>query len=304
MLDEHNEKELVRHFLRQCSLEVTPGGANKIDNFCAVLRPGTKVYITFLPGSDFDDSIRTAIRLRREGMNPVPHIVARSIPSRSYLEQILQALQAQAGVDEVLIIAGGSGKPVGEFDSSMQLLETDLLQKYGIRTIGVAGHPEGCPDISPGELIKALLQKNAFAKQNAIAMHITTQFCFAATPVIEWARKIRAEGNELPIHIGIPGLATIKTLIGYAKACGVGPSMRVLTRQAGKMTKLMTTTMPDKLVRELAVYSANHTDSGIKQCHLYPFGGLKKSAGWLQAVQDWNFALDRNSGFKVFMDSS
>ncbi len=302
MRDEGNEKELIARFLRHCSLEVTPVGAKKIGNFANVLHAGTKVYITFLADSDFGDTVRTAIRLRREGMNPVPHIAARSIPSRSYLEQILKALQAEASVEEVLVIAGSINKPVGEFDSSMPLLETGLLQKYGISRIGVAGHPEGCPDISPEELKKVLLQKNAYARRHAIEMHITTQFCFAATPVIEWDRKIRQEGNELPIHIGIPGLATIKTLLGHAKACGVGPSMRVLTRQSGNMARLMTTRMPDRLVRELAVYTANNTDSGIKQCHLYPFGGLEKSVAWLQAIQDGDFELDQKNGFKLLRD--
>ena len=293
------EKELIKKFLNRCTLEVTPGGARKIDDFGEVLRKGETVYVTFLAGADFSDTVDTVKRLSREGMNPVPHITARSTPSKSFLEENLKIFQEEAGVNEVLIIAGGVSKPIGEFDCSMQILETDLFQKYGIKKIGVAGHPEGSPDVPPDELRKALRDKNAYARKNEIDMYIITQFCFEAAPVIEWDRRIREEGNELPIHIGIPGLATIKTLIGHAKACGVGASIRVLTRQAGSIAKLMTTRMPDKLVRDLAVHVAHNADCGIDQCHLYPLGGLKKSADWMYAVQNGNFELNDKSGFKM-----
>lgn len=302
MSEMQKEKDLIKNFLHQCTLEVTPGGAIKIDDFGEVLRAGTTVYVTFLAGSDFNDTVETAIRLCREGMNPVPHIVARATPSKTFLEEKLKILQAEAKVDEVLIIAGGISQPVGEFDRSIQMLETDLFQKYGIRKIGIAGHPEGSADIPPEELRKALLEKSAYASKNEVDMYIATQFCFEAAPVIEWDKRIREEGNELPIHLGIPGLATIKTLIGHAKACGVGASMRVLTRQAGNIAKLMTTRMPDKLIRDIAVYSAHNTDCGIKQCHMYPLGGLKKSADWMYAVQHGDFELGDKNGFKVFAD--
>ncbi len=299
MLESRNEKQQVTNFLNRCSLEVTPGGAKKIASFSEILRPGTTVFVTFLPGSDFHDTIETVKRLSREGMNPVPHFAARSTPSKSSLEEKLNILQAESNVNEALIVAGGVGNPVGEFDGTMQLLETDLFQKYGIWKIGVAGHPEGSPDIPPGEISKAIREKNAYAKANDIEMYITTQFCFEAAPIIEWDRRIQQEGNELPIHIGIPGLATIKTLIAHSKACGIGASMRVLTRQAGSIGKLITTKTPAKLVRDLAAYTAGNANCRIKQCHMYPLGGLQKSAAWLYAVQDGRLELESKNGFKV-----
>src|SRR5690606_27282016 len=273
-----------------------PGGAAKIERFQDMLKPGTTVFVTFLPGSDIKDTIATVKRLFAEGMNPVPHFAARSIPSKQFLEDALKAFQSEAKVDEALLIGGGVDKPLGEFSSTMEVLRTGLFEKYGIKKMGVAGHPEGSPDIPPAEVTKALLEKNAFAKEHGIEMYITTQFVFEAEPVIEWDRRIRAEGNELPIHIGIPGLATIKTLLGHAKACGIGPSMRVITRQAANLAKLMTTRQPNKLVRDLAVYKATDPNCGITQVHLYPLGGMRKSAAWLYAVQDGNFQLDDEEG--------
>ncbi len=296
-----NDTQNILKFLQNASVEVTPGGAKKIEDFRAILRPGTTVFVTFLPGSDFADTLATVKRLFAEGMKPVPHFAARSIPSKQFFEENLKILQSEAKVDEALLIGGGVTNPVGEFSDSMQVLRTDLFQKYGITKLGVAGHPEGSPDIPPAEVTRALLEKNKYAKENGIDMYITTQFCFEAEPIIEWDKRIQAEGNTLPIHIGIPGLATIKTLLAHAQACGIGPSMRVITRQAANIAKLMTTRMPDKLTRDLANYQANDPKCGITQVHLYPLGGMAKSAKWLYAVMDGKFVLN-DEGFDLTVE--
>lgn len=296
-----NDTQNILKFLENTSVEVTPGGAKKIEDFRTILRPGTTVFVTFLPGSDFADTLATVKRLYAEGMKPVPHFAARSIPSKAFFEENLKIMQAECQVDEALLIGGGVTNPVGEFSSSMEVLRTDLFQKYGIKKLGVAGHPEGSPDIPPAEVTKALLEKNAYAKEHGIDMYITTQFCFEAEPIIEWDKRIQAEGNTLPIHIGIPGLATIKTLLAHATACGIGPSMRIITRQAANIAKLMTTRMPDKITRDLANYQANDPKCGITQCHLYPLGGMAKSAKWLYAVQDGKFVLT-DEGFDVTVE--
>jgi len=296
-----SETQNIIKFLENCSVEVTPGGAAKIENFRDILRPGTTVFVTFLPGSDIKTTVATVKRLHAEGMKPVPHFAARSIPNLAFFEENLKILQGEAKVEEALLIGGGVTNPVGDFSESMQILRTDLFQKYGIKKLGVAGHPEGSPDIKPEEVTKALLAKNAYAKEHGIEMYITTQFCFEAEPIIEWDKRIRSEGNELPIHIGIPGLATIKTLLAHATACGIGPSMRVITRQAANIAKLMTTRMPDKITRDLANYQANDPQCGITQVHLYPLGGLAKSAKWLYAVQDGKFTLN-DEGFDLTIE--
>ena len=294
-----DEKQQIIDFLENCSLEVTPGGARKISSFREILKPGTTVFTTFLHGSDFNDTIATTKRLADEGMNPVPHFAARSTPSRKILEENLVALRDQAGINEALIIAGGVDNHVGEFTSTMELLKTGLFQKYGIEKIGVAGHPEGNPDISDAMIKQALLEKNTYAREHQLEMYLVTQFCFEPGPVIEWDKRIKEEGNQLPVNIGIPGLATIRTLLNHARACGVGPSIRVLTRQAANVTKLMTTRTPDKLVRALANYRATNPECAITRCHLYPLGGLKKSAAWLYAVQDGSFELNDAGGFDL-----
>ena len=124
-----------------------------------------------------------------------------------------------------------------------------------------------------------------------------------AAPVIAWDRRIRAEGNRLPIHIGVPGLATIKTLLGHARACGIGPSMRFLTRQARNVAKLMTVSAPDRLITELTAYRAGDPACGMAGVHVYPLGRLRRSARWSYAVADGRFTMAADGkGFGVEVD--
>ena len=295
-----DQRQQVADFMAGFTLETTPGSAAKLPDFREQLRPGCTVYITFLPGADFDETVTVARRLRDEGFNPVPHLAARSIPDLATFERHLRRITAEAGVTQVLLIGGSITNPLGDVSDTMQLLATGLLDKYGIRTIGIAGHPEGSPDISDQAIKAALKWKNDYAQRTGAALYLVTQFCFEAEPIIRWDRLIQAQGNTLPIHIGIPGLATIKTLLAHAKACGIGPSMRFISRQAMNVTKLLTVSAPDRLVCALTAYQATDRRCGIRGVHMYPLGGLRKTAEWSYAVADGRFELNADgTGFAV-----
>lgn len=295
-----DRRQQIIDFMSGFTLETTPGSAAKVPDFRAHARPGATIYVTCLQGSELEDTLTVARRLRSEGFDPVPHIAARSIPSRRFLEEALATLTGELGIGHVLCIAGAAAKPMGEFGDTMQLLETGLFDKYRISRIGLAGHPEGCPDIPPLAIERALDWKNQFARRTAAQLYLVTQFCFEAQPIIEWDRRLQAEGNRLPIHIGIPGLATIRTLLNHAKACGIGPSMRFVTRQAANVARLMSVSAPDRLVAQLAAYKAHDPKCGIAGVHLYPLGGLKKSADWAYAVTEGRFRMKAgDEGFEV-----
>ncbi|MEK0416993.1 MAG: hypothetical protein RI949_999 [Pseudomonadota bacterium] len=297
---QRDTRQEIRQFMEGFTLETTPGSAAKIENFRDHVRAQTPVYITFLPGSDFADTIAVAKRLRAEGLEPIPHFAARSVPSKQFLADGLERLCGEANVSRVLIIGGAVPTPVGEFSDSMQLLATGLFDQHGIRTIGLAGHPEGSPDITDEGIRAALKWKNDFAQRTNAHLYLVTQFCFEAEPIIRWDQKLQAEGNRLPIHIGVPGLATIKTLLAHSKACGIGASMTFLTKQAMNVAKLLTVSAPDRLVTELAAYKANDPRCGIAGVHMYPLGGLKKTAEWSYAVADGRFKLNATkTGFEV-----
>ena len=281
------------------SIEVTPTGATKIDSFAACLPEGTTVNVTFLPGTDPLDTIAVARRLADDGMNAVPHIAARSLKDADQLDDLVSKMTSQANVSEVLVIGGGVDKPVGAFDSSMQVLQTGILQKYGITRIGVSGHPEGSPDIPDDALASAIAWKNDFAAKEGLSLYMETQFCFDAETVLTWERKIRSEGNRLPIRIGIPGPATIKTLFRFAQISGIGPSMRFVAKQARNVAKLMTVQAPDQLLAGLAEGMAADEDCLLAHFHYYPFGGFAKTAAYGQAVATGQIELTKKGGFDV-----
>ena len=283
------------------SIEVTPNGATKIDSFADCLAPGTTVNVTFLPGSDPMDTVAVAQRLHNDGMNPVPHLAARSLKDTDQLDALLSAFTQKAGVSEVLVIGGGVDSPVGQFASSIEVLNTGLIQKYGINNIGVAGHPEGSPDISDDEIVEALGLKNDLARRDGLNLYIETQFCFEADIVLAWEKSIRAAGNNLPIRVGIPGPATIKTLFRFAQVSGIGPSMRFIAKQAKNVAKLMTVQSPHILLDDLARGMAADKDCMIKHFHFYPFGGFAKTAAYAQAIADGHIKTLPKGGFEALV---
>ena len=283
------------------SIEVTPNGATKIDSFADCLASGTTVNVTFLPGSDPMDTVAVAQRLHNDGMNPVPHLAARSLKDTDQLDALLSAFTHKAGVSEVLVIGGGVDNPVGQFASSIEVLNTGLIQKYGINHIGVAGHPEGSPDISDEEIVEALGLKNDLARRDGLNLYIETQFCFEADIVLAWEKSIRDAGNNLPIRVGIPGPATIKTLFRFAQVSGIGPSMRFIAKQAKNVAKLMTVQSPHILLDDLAEGMAADKDCMIKHFHFYPFGGFAKTAAYAQAIADGHIKTLPKGGFEALV---
>ncbi|MCB1361345.1 MAG: methylenetetrahydrofolate reductase, partial [Rhodobacteraceae bacterium] len=258
--------------------------AAKIDSFTGLLPAGTRVYVAHIEGTSVEDMADTVGRLAAEGFAPMPHIPARSIATRAALVDRLTRYRA-AGAEQALVLAGNDATPAGEFTSSMDMLETGVFQDLGYTRLHVAGHPEGNKDIDrkggTAEVDRAILWKQEFAARTGIEMAITTQFAFDAGPVIAWAERLAGLGVTLPIHLGAAGPTKLQTLIKYAVACGVGPSMAVLQKRALDLSKLLVPFAPTELLTEVAQYKSAHPDSLIARVHLFPLGGIKATAEWL-----------------------
>ena len=272
----------VEALLAGYSIEVMPRTAEKIEDFRALLPAGTRVYIAHIEGTLIDDMVATARRLNAEGYRVMPHFPARIIKSRTQLADWIARYQGEAGVTQALLLGGGVTTPAGEFDNAMQMIETGLFDRFD--RLHVAGHPEGNKDIDPDGsdrmVLQALRWKQAFSERTDAQMAITTQFCFEAQPVIDWANRLAAEGIHLPIHIGIAGPARLQTLLKFAIACGVGASLRVLQRRARDVTKLLMPFEPDEVIAGLAAHKAKNPGFGIEQVHFFPLGGIKTNATW------------------------
>lgn len=272
----------LESFLHGYSLEVMPRTAEKVEEFRTLLPLGTRVYIAHIDGTPIEDMVATARRLADEGFTAMPHFPARIIKDRATLTDWV-ARYRDVGVRQGLLLAGGVAAPVGEFHSSMQLLESGAFD--GFERLHVAGHPEGNKDIDPDGsdrmVMEAARWKSAFAERTDARMAMATQFCFDAAPVIAWVDRLAAEGVRLPVHIGVAGPAKLQTLIKFAIACGVGPSLKVLQKRAMDVTKLLMPYEPTEVLSALAAHKAAHPDFGIEQVHFFPLGGIKTNAQWV-----------------------
>ncbi|MFC3117838.1 methylenetetrahydrofolate reductase [Jhaorihella thermophila] len=271
-------------FLKGYSIEVMPRTAAKVENFRDLLPEGTRVYIAHIEGTPIEDMVATARRLADEGYRVMPHFPARIIKDAATLADWIARYQGEAGVDQALLLAGGVAKPVGDFHSSMQLVETGLFDKAGFKRLHFAGHPEGNKDIDPDGSTRnvdaALRWKQNFAEQTDAQVALATQFAFDAKPIIKWADSLREAGITIPVHIGIAGPAKLQTLIKFAIACGVGPSLKVLQKRAMDVSKLMLPYEPTEVLTELAAHKAANPDFNIEKVHFFPLGGIKANAQW------------------------
>ncbi|WP_341366020.1 methylenetetrahydrofolate reductase [Yoonia sp. BS5-3] len=271
-------------FLQDYSIEVMPRTAEKVDDFRDLLPAGTRVYIAHIEGTPIDDMVATAARLAADGYNVMPHFPARIIADQTTLADWIARYQGEAGVDQALLLAGGVAQPHGDFHSSMQLLETGLFDKAGFKRLHVAGHPEGNKDIdkdgSDKNVMEALHWKQRFSETTDADMAIATQFAFEADPIIAWADALRDAGITIPIHIGIAGPAKLQTLIKFAIACGVGPSLKVLQKRAMDVSKLLLPYEPTEVLTALAAHKAAKPDFNVSHVHFFPLGGIKTNANW------------------------
>ena len=249
------------------SLEIVPRHAGNLGKIPEWVR---EIYITMIPGDEIREVLEATRKVREVGRIPVPHIAARGLESEEQFGHLLDSLE-ELGVDRLLFIGGGVGDVQGPYDSVMDLFKTGLLKREAFREVGVAGHPEGNPSDPDAE--KNLLEKIHWANERKLPMRIVTQWSFNAQVINAWILDLREKGVENPIHIGIPGPASLKSLLRYAKVCGVQASTEVLKKQGFNLGKLVFVNKPDRMVSEI---------EGHQQLHLFPFGGLEKTSEWLE----------------------
>ena len=224
----------------------------------SVLPKVKDVYITMLPGNDFKDVANKAKELVQNGFNPVPHFPARSIKNLNQLKDYVSMCK-DFGVKQALVI-GGSTEPIGDYHCSLQILESGLFEGW---KIGIAGHPDGSPDISDSDLEKAMKDKKPFAD------YIVTQWLLDSQSIAKFISK-----QTLPVHVGITGPLKISSLLKFASIVGAKNSLNFLKSNATKAVDLLKPKDPNDLIGNLKELTENF--------HIYTFGGLKETNKWLE----------------------
>jgi len=290
------EAARIADFMRSASFEATRPSDAELDALAAAAPPGSRIYVSAIPSRPAEEQIAVARRLHLRGFEPVPHLAARNFAGTTALDDYLARLVAEAGVTRLLVIGGDRDTPAGDFHHAIEVIESGLPQSRGIREIGIAGFPEGHPRVAQAELDRALAAKIEAAAATGLGVHIVTQFAFSAAPVLEFIRRLRDDGCEQPIRIGLAGPASVATLMRFAAICGVAVSARALARNAGLVKHLFGANAPDAIIRALAAARAGLGDVAP---HFFTFGGLAKTARWAAAVTAGRIALDRADGFRV-----
>ena len=295
-------KRAIVEFARNASTEISTHDEDSLPVLVSTLPRGTAIYVAHTPKATLNEVVATAVRLQQLGFRASPHIVARRVPSQQALTTGLQQL-ASAGVEQALLVAGDLEKPLGPYTSTLDIIDSGLLQNSSLKRLGIAGHPEGHKQVPEPVLLAALRQKQAFGARTGLKLHIATQFTFDADAILAWDERLSREGITLPAHIGIAGPTPLPKLLKYAVACGVGASLNAVMKNMSAIRKLARlATTPDEMLTGLVRGGSAQGSSRIVQPHFYAFGGVAATACWIRAVIDGNFEI-RPDGGKFVMDA-
>ena len=269
------------------SLEATRPKREEIEALRGILRPGTAVYLSSVSSQDNAAQIAAARRVRDAGLEPVPHLAARRFADKATLQDYLKRMRDDTDVCCVMLIGGDKDTPEGLFATALAVIESGLLEQAGIEDIGLAGYPEGHPKVSDAELEAALNAKLAAARKAGLRAHIVSQFCFDPNRVLAWLNGLRARGIDVPVRVGMVGPTKFRTMLRYAKRCGVGASVRGLWN-SGAFWALLGTPHPGRMIRALQAPGPDNVAP-----HLFSFGGIVETARYLRAAEDNSAGYDR-----------
>jgi methylenetetrahydrofolate reductase (NADPH) len=262
-------ESLYRTLLTSADFEVIPlkGTIEK----AGVIDPGSTVSVTASPSRGISATVDLALDLQEQGYRAVPHISARMIEDRNDLASVIKRLD-DGGVTQVFV-TGGDGEPHGDYFDALSLLRdmTDLGHPF--LEVGITGYPEGHPAISDAALRHAMLDKKV------LATYIVTQMCFNPKVIVEWVKRLRADGVELPVKVGVPGAVDPARLLAISARIGVGDSVRFLAKNRRTVLRILRPGryQPDRLIKPLARMGEG---LGLTGTHLFTFNQVATTVAW------------------------
>jgi methylenetetrahydrofolate reductase (NADPH) len=262
------------------SMEMTGKDVSRLEAAAAVIPPGTRIHVTFLENEDLATRVAAAAAVKRLGFIPVPHISARRLKSQEMLEEYLTGLRDIGASENILIVAGDPAVPMGPYEESLAVIESGVLQQYGVKHVSVSGHPSGDPNIPADVLFPAMERKAAALTKLQIPGSVITQVDFDVDRVLSWIAEVREHGVDLPIRVGVPGPASVKLLLGFAGRLGISTSTTIAKKYGLSVTNLLGKAGPENFIRDLqaGLDPARH---GVVKLHFYTFGGFKTTAEWI-----------------------
>jgi len=262
--------------LRGARFELMP--FDSFDDETTYLPDGATIAITTSPQLGIERTVERAEQAAADGYEPVPHIAARYVSDQDHLEEIARRL-TEAGVTDIFVPGGDREEPVGEFESAYELLVALDETEYSFEEVGITGYPEGHEFLDEATLRTAMDNKAPYAT------FIVTQLCYNPDAVIEWIERIRGQGVDLPVEVGIPGVMKYSRLLQISRKVGVGDSVKFLKKTTGvvdfvrQIVGSRGTYKPDELVDGLGPY-ADDEEYKISGIHIYTFNQTKDTEEW------------------------
>jgi methylenetetrahydrofolate reductase (NADPH) len=240
----------------------------------AALPRGAAVSVTASPAKGIEATVELAIELEGSGLRAIPHLSARMIRDRAHLATLLSRLR-DAGIDRAFVVGGDADEP-GEFLDGLSLLRgmADLGQAPS--ELGCPCYPQGHPDIPDEALAQALRDKAPFVQ------YMTTQLCFDPKAIASFVAARHAEGIDLDVKLGIPGVAEIPKLMSISARIGVKDASKFVLRNyrfVGQLLKSGGIYKPSRLVQDLAPVISDQ-GARVIGLHVYTFNNVPATVAW------------------------
>jgi methylenetetrahydrofolate reductase (NADPH) len=270
-LDAEGSAALAR-VLADPTFELIP--LKNVRDQAAALPRGATISVTASPGKTIETTVDLAIELEATGLRAIPHLSARMVRDRAHLSTLLSRLR-DAGIDRAFVVGGDADEP-GEFLDGLSLLRAmaDLGQLPS--ELGCPAYPQGHPDIPAEVLAQALRDKAPFVQS------MTTQLCFDPKAIGTFIADRRAEGIDLPVRLGIPGVAEIPKLMSISARIGVKDASKFVLRNyrfVGQLLKAGGVYKPSRLLHDLAPVLADPT-ANVIGLHVYTFNNVPATVAW------------------------
>ena len=262
----------LRRVLADPTFELIP--LKNVREQAAALPRGATVSVTASPGKGIEATVDLAIELEQAGLRAIPHLSARMIRDRAHLAELLTRLQ-DAGIDRAFVVGGDAEQP-GEFLDALTLLRAMADLGRLPSELGIGCYPQGHPSIPDEALAQALRDKAPFAH------YMATQLCFDPKAIERFIAGGRAEGIELPVKLGIAGVAEIPKLMSISARIGVKDASKFVLKNArfvGALLRSGGVYRPTKLVEQLAPLMADAA-AAILGLHVYTFNNVPATLAW------------------------
>jgi methylenetetrahydrofolate reductase (NADPH) len=235
------------------------------------------ITITSSPRRGIDATLAVAERLAARGYTVVPHLAARLVRDTSHLKEIVARLTPLGG--SIFVVAGDSREAAGQFPDSVSLLTAIATEAPGLHDIGITGYPESHSFIDDDLTIQAMWDKRR------LATYIVSNLCFDVRVLKRWVARVRRRGVELPIHIGMAGVADPAKLLRVSTRIGISDSARFLRGHSNWLLRMVRPGgySPERFATALMPELAQ-PDRKIVGLHVFTFNEIEPTERWRQEM--------------------